>query len=125
MATTVSAGSVAGVAHRQRQHGQQLVPVDDLARGVHGQAAVGVPVEREPDVGAVLDDRPLQQPEVGGAAAVVDVQAVGLGADRDDVGTRLAQRQRPDLGRGAVRAVEHHPDPAERAVDGGQTRCSA
>ncbi len=68
----------------------QLVAVDDRTGVVDGQAAVGVAVDREAGVGAVRDDGLLERPEVGGAAAVVDVEAVGLGADRDD-----SRRRRP------------------------------
>ena len=38
------------------QHGEDLVSVERLALAVHGQAPVGVAVEREACVGAVLDD---------------------------------------------------------------------
>ena len=64
---------------------------------VDGQAAVGVAVEREADVGAVLEHGRAQRLEVGGAAAVVDVEAVGLGVDRDHLGAgvRAARAGRP------------------------------
>ena len=101
----------AGLAHRQRQDGEDLVAVDDLAAPVHREAAVGVTVQGEADVGAVLEDRGLQHLEVGRPAALVDVGAVGLGADRDDLGTGVAQRPRPDGRGGAVRAVEDDLQP--------------
>ena len=41
------------------------VAVDDLPGRVDRQAAVGVPVEREAEVGAVRDDGALQVAEVG------------------------------------------------------------
>ena len=47
-----------------------------------------------PGVRAVREDRLLERPEVRGPAAVVDVQAVRLGADDDDVGAGGAQRRR-------------------------------
>ena len=66
---------------------EDLVSVDDLAGVVDREAPVGVPVEREADVGAVLEDGLLQDLDVGRAAAVVDVGAVGLGTDRHHLGT--------------------------------------
>ena len=48
------------VAQREREHGEDLVAVDDVALVVDGQAPVGVAVEAEAGVGAVLDDRLLQ-----------------------------------------------------------------
>ena len=71
-----------GLPHRQREDGQDLVAVDDLAVRVDREAAVGVAVEGEADVGTVLEDCLLQHVEVGRAAAVVDVDPVGLRADR-------------------------------------------
>ena len=95
--------------HRQGEYGEDLVPVDLGARVVDGQAAVGVTVVRDAEVGAVLDDGGLQQVEVGGSAAVVDVQAVRLGADRDDLGTGPRERLGRDPGRRAVRLVQDDP----------------
>ena len=114
VATTVSPASRAGVAQRQGQHGQDLVAVDDLAGGVDGQAAVGVAVVRDPGVGAVLDHGGRQRVQVGGAAALVDVQPVRVGADRDDLGAGPAQQAGRELVGGPVRAVHDHPQPGQR-----------
>ncbi len=56
--------------------------------GVDGQAAVGVAVVGQPEVCAVGHHRLLQRLHVRGSAAVVDVQPVGFGVDRDDGGAR-------------------------------------
>ena len=48
---------------------------------------------------------------MGGAAAVVDVEPVGLGVDRDHLGAGVAQRPRTGLGGGAVGAVEDDLEP--------------
>ena len=80
---------------------------------VHGEAAVGVAVVRDAEVGAVLDDGGLEQVQVGGAAAVVDVEAVGLGADGDDLGAGPGERLGRDPGGGAVRLVEDDLQPVE------------
>ena len=46
----------ARLPHGQREDGQDLVAVDDGAGGVDGEAAVGVAVVGDAEVGAVLDD---------------------------------------------------------------------
>ena len=46
----------------------------------------------------------------------VDVAAVGLGVQDDDVGAERAQRARPDCERGTVRAVDARPQSVERAA---------
>ena len=95
-------------------------PSTTLPVVVDGQAAVGVAVEREADVGAVLEHGRLQRLEVGGAAAVVDVEPVGLGVDRDHLGAGLAQRPRPGLVGRALGAVED--DRAARRAGGRSVR---
>ena len=66
VATTVSSASRPRSRMRQREHGQDLVAVDDRAVGVDRQAPVGVAVVGDADVGAVLDDRGAQR--VAGAS---------------------------------------------------------
>ncbi len=94
------------LAHGERQHGEDLVAVDLGALVVHGQAAVGVAVVRDAEVGAVLDDGGAELVQVGRAVAVVDVEAVGLGADGDDGGPGPGEGLRGDTGGGAVGLVE-------------------
>ena len=84
-----------------------MVAVDDVAVGVDGEAAVGVAVVGDADVGAVLAHRGLQEAEVGRADAVVDVHAVGVGADDGDLRAGVAERLGRDARGGAVGAVEH------------------
>jgi hypothetical protein len=61
----------------------------------------------------VLEHHGAQRLEVGGAAAVVDVQPVRRVADRDDLGAEPAQRGgRGDGGR-SVRRVHHHLEAVE------------
>ncbi len=81
-------------------------PSTSRPAGVDRQAAVGVTVEGDAEVGACLDDGGLQRLDVGGAVAVVDVDAVGLAADERDPGTGLAEGARGDLGGGAVGGVD-------------------
>ena len=88
--------------------------------GVDGQAAVGVAVVRDAQVGAVRADGVAQRAEVGGPDAVVDVEPVRLGVQRDDLGAGPAVRLGGDDRRGAVGAVDHDPQPGERARGGGE-----
>ncbi len=61
-----------------------MVAVDDLAVGVHGQASVGVAVVGDAGIGTVLAHGRDEVLHVRAAAAVVDVEAVRGGVDRDD-----------------------------------------
>ena len=71
----------------QGQDRHDLVAVDQVAVGVHREAAVGVTVEGDAQVGAVLDHRGLQATDVGGTGIVVDVEPVGGVVHGDDSGT--------------------------------------
>ena len=120
VATSVFAVQLVRVAHREREDGHDPVAVDVAPGRVDGQAAVGVAVVRDAEVGAVLDDRPAHEAEVRRADPVVDVEPVGLGRDRDDFGARPAVDLRGDGRRGTVRAVDHHTQPVEGAGRGEQ-----
>ena len=99
-----------------REHGQDLVAVERLPIRVDREAAVGVAVIGDARIRAVLDDRRGQRAECGGAAAVVDVQAVRLVADGDDLRARQAQRLRREAVSRAVRAVGHDPQARQRRL---------
>ena len=47
---------LAGFLHGHRQHHHDGVAVDDLTRGIHCQAAIGVTVMGQPEIGAMSDD---------------------------------------------------------------------
>ena len=72
-------------------------PSTSAPGGVDGEAPVGVAVEGEAEVGARGHDRGLERLGVGGAAAVVDVRAVG------PVGEDDAPRRRARASTGAAR----------------------
>lgn len=73
-------------------HGHDLVAVDGLAFFVHQQAAVGVAVEGNAQIIAAGDDALGQGLQVGRAAAVVDIDTVGLRMDEVGVeGQRTEQ----------------------------------
>ncbi len=86
--------------------------------GVDGQAAVGVAVVGQPEVGAVGHHRLLQRLHVRGSAAVVDVQPVGFGVDRDDVGAGGPVGARRGGRCGAVRAVDDDGQPVQAGGEG-------
>ena len=67
-------------------------PSTTLPSRVDREAAVGVAVVGDADIGAVLEHGLPPGSEVGRADAVVDVHAVGIGADHGDLG-RPASRK--------------------------------
>ncbi len=67
---------------------------------------VRVAVERDADVRPARDDCFLEQLRLGRSAVVVDVEAVGLHADRDDVGAELPQSVGRDMVGRAIRAID-------------------
>ena len=100
-------GQPAVVLQAFGDHRQQLVAVDDVAALVGDEHAVGVAVERDADIGAHLAHLAAQLLGRGRAAVAVDVEAVGLDADRDHLGAELPQRLRRHLIGGAVGAIDH------------------
>ena len=124
MATTVSPASRPGL-ELQGQDGQDLVTVDDLAGGVHRQAAVGVTVVRDPGVSPVLGHRRRQGLQVRRTTVGVDVLAVRLGADRDHLGSGPPQQLGCQRRGSAVRTVHHHAQPGQRRGAMRPGRCHA
>ena len=104
----------AGIAREQRE---QRVAVHGLAALVHHHAAVGVAVERDPDVGAQLAHLRRRALRVAasrtpslmlrpfGSTPIANTSAP---SSRSTVG--------PDLVGGAVRAVEHDAQAVERQL---------
>ena len=68
---------------------EQLIAVDHVAAFVHDQHTIGVTVERDPDIGAHLPHLAAQRIRRGRAAFLVDVETIGLDADRDHVGAQF------------------------------------
>ena len=110
--------SVAGqppfIVQREREHGEDLVAIDNPARGVDRQAPVRVSVVGDPAIGAVRPHRVGQGAQARRTAAGIDVVAVRLGADRDHVGARpgaagAARRRRQ-------RRARSRPPPAGRSA---------
>ena len=102
---------------RARAISHDLVAVDDLAALVDRDDAVGVAVEREADVGAVLD-APLGADRSG---CVEPQSALMLRPSGSALSTTTSapsgpQRTRAGVERGAVRAVEHDAQARERVA---------
>ena len=99
-----------------RDHRQQLVAVDQMAALIDQDDAIGVAVERDADIGAHLAHLAAQRFRRGGSAFLVDVESVGLDADRNDIGAQFPQRFRHHLVGGAVGAIDHHAQAVEAEV---------
>src|SRR5262249_54421837 len=96
-----------------RDHGQELVTVDDMAALVGDQNAGGIAVAPDAGVTAHLAHLAAQSLRRGRAAVAVDVEPVGLDANRDHLGAELPERLRCDLVGGAMSAIDHHPQALE------------
>ena len=72
---------LAPLLHIRAVQVHDLVAVHQLPPLVHGEAAVGVPVEGKARIAAVLLHVPTQPVHVGGARVQVDVQPVGAVID--------------------------------------------
>ena len=117
--TTTPPLELAAGGHPAGGQGDQLVAVVDAAGAVDGEHAVAVAVEGEADLRLGGGDPLGQRLDVGGAAAGVDVAAVGLDPDRLDLGAEaLEDRRRGPVG-GAVGAVEDDLAAGEVEREGG------
>jgi len=85
---------------------QQLVAVIQAARRVTHDQAVGVAVERDAEIGAMLDDGRGHGSRRRGAEARVDVEAVRLVADGNDFRAQFMEHVRGDMVGGAVGAID-------------------
>ena len=93
---------------------EELVAVDDVPVAVDDHEAVGVAVEGEAQVGAAGHDLGREGRRGGGAAAGVDVHAVGLVVDDVDAGPGRGEDLGCGRAAGAVRAVEDDVQVARR-----------
>ena len=100
-------------AEVEREDGEDLVAVDDVAAPSTASIRSPSPSNATPRSSAALAHGLLQQREVGRAAADVDVRAVGLVADRGHLGAEPLERLRRDPGVGAVGAVDGDPQAGE------------
>ena len=101
----------------EREDREDLVAVHRLAVAVHGEHAVAVSVEGHAEIRAALHDLLLQEPEVGGAAADIDVRPVRLVRERDHFGAEPLERERGDPRVRAVRAIDRDLQAPERRAE--------
>ena len=95
-------------------HVQHLVSIHGIALSIDHQAAIAITVQRDPQVGGLLDNGGLQLPQMRGTAAVIDVQSIRADADRPDLRAQFGKdRRRRTISR-AVRTIQHDPQTAHR-----------
>ncbi len=116
VATTPPPASCAVLGPGGGDQRHDLVAVDDLTLLVADHQPVGVAVDRDADVGAVLAHGRADGGRIGGAALVVDVEAVRIDANRDHLRAELVQRRRGHLVGRAVGAIDGDPEAIERQV---------
>ena len=90
-----------------------VITVDDAARVIDSDQAVGVAIERDADICTMFHDGSGNERRSGRAAPIVDVAAVGRVRHHGDVGPGGAEHLGSDLVRSAVRGIDHHPHPVE------------
>src|SRR3569832_630970 len=90
-----------------RDHGEELIAVDQMAALIDQDHTIGIAVERNADIDAQFAHLAAQRFRRRGAAFLVDVEAVGFDADGDDVGAELPQRFGRHLVGGAVGAIDN------------------
>ena len=100
---------------------QQFVSAQHFAFVIRQDQTIAIAIESHADVGLMLLDFGDQQLGAGGAAALIDVEAVGRSARHDDLRPELLEDPGSDVIGGAVGAVQHHPQPlqTEPPVHGG------
>ena len=91
-----------------------LVAVDDGAVLVDDDHAVGVAIERDADIGAHFMHLLRQSRRMRRTAFLVDVEAVRLVVDGDDLGAEFPQRRRRDLVGGAIGAIDDDAQARQR-----------
>ncbi len=92
---------------------EDLVAVDQFALFVSHQHPIGIAVQRDAELRAVFDNLRAEILRHRGAAAAVDVEAVGRHADRDDRGAEFPQHGRCDAIGRAMRAIDDDLQPAQ------------
>ncbi len=91
-----------------------MVAVDQSALLVDDGDTVGVAIERDADIGAIFVHGFLQRARIGGADFLVDVEAVGLDADRDHLRAQFVERHRRYLVGRAVGRIDDDAQALER-----------
>ena len=94
-----------------RDHCEQLVAIDNMSLLVNDNDAVAVAIKRNADIGAHLAHFAAQRVGRRRTAFAVDVEAVGLDSDRDDISAELPERIRAQPG--SRRHARNRSQPAD------------
>ena len=97
----------------QRQHRHNMIAINDAALFADEDGAIGVPVQRHPEMSPLLSDRLLQQFGMDRATAGIDIHPVRLIADYFYLRSEFAQHRRRNLVGCAIGTIDHHIDPLE------------
>src|SRR5690606_18082685 len=97
---------LAGGMPGTRDQGHDLIAVDHPPLLIDKLNAIRIPIEGDPDVGAMLQHRTAQRLRMRGSAVQIDVEAVRRDTQRNDLGTELPEDIRRDLVRGAMGTID-------------------
>ena len=100
-------GEASRLLEGQGDQADQLVAIDDSPGLVAHDQPVRVAIKGDADIGAVFQHVLGHGQGRDRAAIFVDVEAVGIGIDRDDVGAQLPQHARAHLVGRAMGAIDH------------------
>ena len=92
---------------------ENVIPVDEPAVCIDEQDTVAIAVEGDAEIGLLLEDTGLQQFRVCGADAVIDIQTVWIGTDRNDLRTEFRKHLWRDVVGRAMGAVDDNLHPLE------------
>ncbi len=108
------AGKLALRLQITRDSEQHTVAVDDGTVRGDEEGAVGIAIEGHSECGLFGRNALLQFFEVQGTATRIDVAAVGLDSNANDVAAKRREDLRTELVCGAIGAVENNTEPFER-----------
>ena len=104
----------AALFHISGADGQDGVSVDNLGIFVDHNDAVGIAIEGDAYIGFMFDDGFLDEFRIEGAALIVDVEAIWVGAIDEHFGIEFSEDKRGDAPGGSIGAVEGDADIFER-----------
>ena len=95
-----------------------MVAIDDFSLFTDKNGPVGVPVQRNTDMGAMPTHGLLQALRMHGSAAVIDVHSIRSICDHFNFCAEFAENGWSDLIRGTVGTVHHQLDPLKIEISG-------
>ena len=97
-------------AHVACEDGDDSIAVDEIAEMVNSNEPIGITIECEPGIGTISEHRLLQALRVSRSTAVVDIGAIRVSVDDDDIGTDRSKELASEFRGGTVCGVDHHTD---------------